>query len=94
MAFVRVKQKFQVTIPTQVRNALNLQEGDLLEVEAKHGAIVLHPRSVGARRGTSSEDKQARFDRMMASFGAGKGLFRSAKDVDELIRRERESWDD
>ncbi|MBX7258170.1 MAG: hypothetical protein K1Y02_17545 [Candidatus Hydrogenedentes bacterium] len=27
-------------------------------------------------------------------FGSGKGAFASAKDVDDFIRKERDSWDD
>ena len=35
MPLVKVKEKFQVTIPTALRKAVRLSVGDLLEAEAK-----------------------------------------------------------
>jgi AbrB family looped-hinge helix DNA binding protein len=40
---VRVKLKGQVTIPSELRSKLGIEEGTLLEVKAKDGAIVLTP---------------------------------------------------
>jgi AbrB family looped-hinge helix DNA binding protein len=33
MPYVRIKQKYQVTIPASIRKNLNLHEGDTLEVK-------------------------------------------------------------
>lgn len=95
MHYVRVKGKFQVTLPAKVRKELNLKEGDLLEAQIKAGSIVLSPRVIERRTPSeqTSEQKQARYERMAASFGAAKGLYSSAKEIDEHIRRERDSWD-
>jgi AbrB family looped-hinge helix DNA binding protein len=38
---VRVKRKGQVTIPSELRSRLGINEGDILEVEERRGAIVL-----------------------------------------------------
>ena len=43
---VKVKQKFQITIPETVRKEIRLQEGDLLEATAKKNTIVLTPKAV------------------------------------------------
>jgi AbrB family looped-hinge helix DNA binding protein len=43
---VRVKEKYQVTIPAKIRKELNLRVGDYLEVEAQDEAIVLRPKAV------------------------------------------------
>lgn len=40
---VRVKRKGQVTIPSELRARLGIEEGALLEVEEQKGAIVLKP---------------------------------------------------
>jgi AbrB family looped-hinge helix DNA binding protein len=40
---VRVKRKGQVTIPSELRARLGIEEGALLEVEERRGAIVLKP---------------------------------------------------
>ena len=46
MPVVRVKRKFQVTIPAEVRTRLGLGEGDYLEVTEEDGHIVLKPKVV------------------------------------------------
>ena len=46
MPLVKVKEKFQVTIPTALRKAVRLSVGDLLEAEAKGNTIVLKPKTV------------------------------------------------
>ncbi|MBI4267763.1 MAG: AbrB/MazE/SpoVT family DNA-binding domain-containing protein [Chloroflexi bacterium] len=38
---VQVRKKAQVTLPQSVRKALNIEEGDLLDVRVKNGEIVL-----------------------------------------------------
>jgi AbrB family looped-hinge helix DNA binding protein len=46
MSLVKVKEKFQVTIPTSLRKTVRLAVGDLLEAEAKGNVIILRPKSV------------------------------------------------
>ncbi len=40
----RLGPKYQVTIPKLVREALKLETGDLFEVVARNGAVVLRPK--------------------------------------------------
>ena len=46
MPLVKIKEKFQVTIPTALRKAARLSVGDLLEAQAKGNTIVLKPKAV------------------------------------------------
>lgn len=46
MSLVRVKTKYQVTLPTELRLQAGLNIGDLLDVRIKSGKIVLSPKSV------------------------------------------------
>lgn len=46
MALVKVKQKFQVTLPLEVREQLRVEEGDLLEASVQDNTIVLRPKLV------------------------------------------------
>lgn len=46
MSLVKVKEKFQVTIPTTLRKAMRLSVGDVLEAEAKGNVIILKPKTV------------------------------------------------
>jgi bifunctional DNA-binding transcriptional regulator/antitoxin component of YhaV-PrlF toxin-antitoxin module len=49
MALTKVKQKFQVTIPTAVRTAAGVAVGDFVDARYQHGAIVLRPQVVRDR---------------------------------------------
>ena len=62
MPLVRVKEKFQVTIPTELREALHLNVGDVLEAAVEHDNIVLKPKAVVDRR-----QARAQVERAMAS---------------------------
>jgi AbrB family looped-hinge helix DNA binding protein len=46
MPLVRIKQKFQVTIPAAIRARLRLEEGELLEASMKGSTIVLTPKAL------------------------------------------------
>ncbi|MCP4264656.1 MAG: AbrB/MazE/SpoVT family DNA-binding domain-containing protein [Candidatus Brocadiaceae bacterium] len=46
MPLVKVKNKFQITIPTKVRNEVHIKEGDFLEIIAKGETIVIKPKAV------------------------------------------------
>ena len=46
MPLVKIKEKFQVTIPTALRKAVRLSVGDLLEAEVKGNTIVLKPKAL------------------------------------------------
>ena len=44
MAVVRVTRNYQVSIPKRVRDALGLEEGDLIDVQERDGEIVMVPK--------------------------------------------------
>ncbi len=46
MPLTKVKEKFQVTIPTAVRKTARLAVGDILEATVKNNVIVLTPKAV------------------------------------------------
>jgi AbrB family looped-hinge helix DNA binding protein len=50
LPLVKVKEKFQVTIPMELREALHLTVGDLLEAAIENETIVLKPKAVVDRR--------------------------------------------
>jgi AbrB family looped-hinge helix DNA binding protein len=52
---VRVKEKFQVTIPTDLREALHLAVGDLLEAIIEDDTLVLKPKAVVDRKQARQE---------------------------------------
>jgi AbrB family looped-hinge helix DNA binding protein len=46
MALVSVKNKYQVVIPRDVREAVGIEVGDLLEAKAEAGKITFTPKSL------------------------------------------------
>ena len=44
MSLVKVQHKGQMTIPSQVRSAVGLAEGGMVDVKAARGKIILTPR--------------------------------------------------
>jgi AbrB family looped-hinge helix DNA binding protein len=50
MALMRVRRLAQLTLPAEVRRALNVQEGDYLEAEVVAGGVLLKPVSVVRRK--------------------------------------------
>ena len=46
MPIVKVKDKFQITVPVTLRARLALKVGDLLEAEIKNGVLELSPKDL------------------------------------------------
>jgi AbrB family looped-hinge helix DNA binding protein len=46
MSLARIRGKGQVTLPDNIRRAVNLTEGDYLEVSVSGGAIVMRPKKL------------------------------------------------
>lgn len=49
MALVRIKDRAQITLPPEVRKALNVGVGDYLETEVVEGGVLLRPVAVVER---------------------------------------------
>ena len=50
MNIVKVKDKYQVTIPTSVRKKVGIEVGDILEIKAERDGVVLSLQSVISKR--------------------------------------------
>ncbi len=46
MAVVKITRSFQVSIPKEIREALHLEEGDLIEMRERDGEIVMVPKKL------------------------------------------------
>ena len=46
MSIVKVKDKYQVTLPVSVRNEVGIEVGDILEATVEKGKITLTPKSL------------------------------------------------
>lgn len=77
MPLVKIKEKYQVTIPAAIRQRLGLKAGDLLEAELKDGQIVLKPKIV--------IDKFKAIEKLFAALERGRKSPRHISD-EEAIR--------
>lgn len=62
MAYVKVGPRHQITIPLEVREAAGIGSGDLLEIEARRGRVVITPQQVVAKPAAvklSEEEQEA-----------------------------------
>ena len=55
MPLVKVKEKFQITLPVEIREQLRLGVGDLLEATIQGQTIVLKPKDVVDRAQTRQQ---------------------------------------
>ncbi len=79
MALVRVKDRYQVTLPTALRQKAGVVVGDFLEATVRGKTITLTPRAVVDRE----------LARSLAEFKRGRyiGPFRTAKAAVRGLRR-------
>ncbi len=79
MPLTKVSHKFQVVIPKEVRESLGISQGDKLEVYAKNHEIIMKKTKI--EKPLSLRDLK----------GLGKEIWKGI-DVEEYIKKERESW--
>ena len=80
MSLVMVKDKFQVTIPAQLRQELDLKVGDMLEAVVEGDRIVLRPKIVVDRAAIAD-----RIHNAIARVDEPKDEAEEARVMDEVI---------
>jgi AbrB family looped-hinge helix DNA binding protein len=50
MSLIRIKDKYQLTLPSRLRERARLEVGDVLEATVESGKIILTPKSLVDRR--------------------------------------------
>lgn len=84
MAFVRVKERFQVTLPSELRASAGLAVGDMLEARlGPRGEITLTPRSL-IDRSIAEGLADVRAGRVRGPFASGQAM---GKAVEAAIKR-------
>jgi AbrB family looped-hinge helix DNA binding protein len=86
MPLVRVKQKFQVTIPDDVRKQAGLEVGDFLEASTKGNVITLKPKTIVDRH----PEIDARLREALKDIKEGRvsPAFSSAKAATQYLHRQ------
>ena len=88
MPLVKVKGKYQITIPAEVREELRLAVGDLLEATVQGTTIVLTPKAV-VDRATARERLLDVMDRVHAKQPPST---KSPKEEEEWIARQVKAY--
>ena len=52
MELVKIKRNYQITLPQNLREKLNLAEGDYMEIQDYNGGLILKPVEVQPKAGT------------------------------------------
>ncbi|MBC2715509.1 MAG: AbrB/MazE/SpoVT family DNA-binding domain-containing protein [Desulfobacteraceae bacterium] len=89
MPLVKVKDKFQVTIPASIRRDIDLDIGDFLEAEVCEDGILLIPKTVTDRKALLEKFRKAFFEANPDSPFDGKSeeeLMRIATDAVKATR--------
>ena len=73
---IKVSSKYQIVIPREAREKLNLKAGDKLIIKANDDKIVIYPQP----------KNYAKY-----SLGLGKEIWQGI-DATEYVRKERETW--
>jgi AbrB family looped-hinge helix DNA binding protein len=82
---VRVKDKYQVTIPAEIRAVISIQTGDYLEASAFQGGILLRPKRVSDPQGASSPT-------ILDFLRTSRAVQRTKSDIDAALNSQRDAW--
>lgn len=82
---VRVKEKYQVTIPAQLREIIPLQTGDYLEASIYQDGILLRPKHL--------VDTPKRKPSILEFLHESRTATRTREEIDTALSADRTSWD-
>lgn len=81
---VEIKQKSQVTIPSELVKKLKLKPGDKLEIEEKDGCLIITPVAIIPRDQMWFYSKEWQADEQKAEQQIREGRMKEAKSKEEL----------
>ena len=85
MPLVQVREKAQIIIPSKIRKALGIKEGNYLEAELEDNKIVLIPKVLVDKTKTVTLSKKGEEMLKEALKDVKKGRIKEFKSVEELI---------
>ena len=85
MPLVQVREKAQITLPSKIRKALGIKEGDYLEAEVEDNKIVLIPKILIDKAEVVTLSKKSEEMLKEALEDVKKGKIKEFKNVEELI---------
>ena len=88
MPLAKLKDKGQITLPSNIRKKIDADKGDIFNFEVIDNTVVMTLQKIIP----ANEEKEPDTD-ISQYIGAGSGIFKSVKEVDDFIRKERDAWD-
>jgi len=85
MSLIQVREKAQITIPSKIRKALDIKEGDYLEAEVEDNKIVFIPKVLIDKTEPVTLSKKGEEMFKEALGDVKKGRVKKFKNVEELI---------
>jgi AbrB family looped-hinge helix DNA binding protein len=82
---VRIKEKYQVTIPARLRDEIHLHTGDYLEASVYQDGILLRPKRLA--------DAPKRRPSILDFLHESRTVTRSRDEIDAALAADRASWD-
>jgi AbrB family looped-hinge helix DNA binding protein len=93
LMIIELRKKSQVTIPKELVNQLNLQEGDNLDISIKDGVIIIEPVAVYAKSYIQKlEDTVMRINEEPSKYNVGP--FKSVEEVINYLEELDEDTDE
>lgn len=86
--YVKIKQKYQITIPHLIRKKIDIKEGDILEIIEKNGVLLFIPQKI--KRKSNKKEKKTLLSLLGAN--SGSGLYESGEEIDKYICNLRSEW--
>ena len=87
MPVVKVRAKYQVTIPEKVRREVGLEVGDYVEIQVQEGKIVIIPKTLGDKEDAWFWSKEWQEREREADEAIKKGDLIEAIEVRKVARR-------
>jgi AbrB family looped-hinge helix DNA binding protein len=85
---VRIKDKFQLTIPVALRRQLAVQEGDYLEASVTQDGILFRPQTL-----VSTGAMVPRKPSLLDFLKEPRPYKRTRQQIDAALKADRDSWD-
>lgn len=89
MAIVKIKPKFQITVPVRLRTQLTLKVGDLLEAIVKNGRIEFSPKIL-VDRNIALAEEDIKAGRYLGPFKTAEEGIRALRHATKKLKTESE----
>ena len=90
MTIAKLKEKGQITLPSNIREQLKVNKGDIFNIEVIKGSVVMTLQKLSPANEPTRDSKT---DEILKNIGCLKGNFKDKNEIDNFINKERASWD-